>query len=251
MIAACVRRGVAAGCAAGVLAAVFALVFAEPSVDAAIQLEEAHASLAAVLLVHDTGVGADHHGSSAGLSRSTQKSGLVVGMLIYGAGLGALFGVAAAWARGRLRGDAWTRALKLGASAVLALVALPALTAPPNPPAVGDPETVGARTLLFLGVWAFGLLLAGAAWSGERLLESRRWSPPAAQTAAGVGVLLALSALLARLPATPGAGAFPGDLLWSFRLAAIATQVVLFGSLAVGYGLLAARAERSVRAGRG
>jgi len=234
------RRGAAAGLVAGALAALFALVFAEPAIDAAIELEEAHAAWSTVIPVHDTG---GHGAAEAGLTRATQKLGLVTGMLIYGTALGGLFGVAAAWARGRLRGDAWSRSLKLGVSAVLALVVLPALAYPPNPPAVGDPDTVGARTLLTVGVWVFGLLVAAAAWSGARRLETRGWSRPGAQTSAGVAVLLALGVLFSLLPPTPGAGDFPADLLWSFRLGAIATQTVLFASLAVVYGLLAVRAE--------
>jgi hypothetical protein len=225
-----IRRGVAAGLIAGVLAGLLALAFAEPSIDAAIALEE-------------TASGGSEHPAHDHLTRRTQKVGLVTGTALYGAGIGAVFGVAAAWAAGRLRGDAWTRACKLGAVAVAAFVGLPALAYPPNPPAVGDPATVGSRTGLFVVLWISGLALAFAAWASARALADRSWSRPAIHVTVGAAALAAVAGLLALLPAAPGAGAFPADLLWSFRLWSIATQVLVFGGTAVCFGVLSARAE--------
>jgi hypothetical protein len=231
-----ITRGIAAGLVAGVLAGLFALAFAEPSVEAAIALEETASADAAP-------DGAHHAHDSAGLSRRTQKTGLVIGTALYGLGLGAVFGVAASWATGRLRGDAWTRACKLGAVAVAAFVVLPALKYPPNPPAVGDPATVGGRTGLFVVLWISGVVLALAAWAGARALSQRSWSRPAIHATVGATVLVAVAVLFALLPGAPGAGAFPADLLWSFRLSSVATQVLVFGGTAVCFGLLSARAD--------
>jgi Probable cobalt transporter subunit (CbtA) len=227
-----IGRGVAAGLIAGVLAGLLALAFAEPSVDAAIALEETASG------------GSGHHAHNGDhLTRRTQKVGLVAGTALYGVGIGAVFGVAGAWATGRLRGDAWTRACKLGAVAVAAFVALPALAYPPNPPAVGDPATVGSRTGLFVVLWVSGLALAFAAWASTRALAGRAWSRPAIHVTVGAAALAAVAGLLALLPAAPGAGAFPADLLWSFRLWSIATQVLVFGGTAVCFGALSAHAE--------
>ena len=56
-------------------------------------------------------------------------------------------------------------------------------------------------------------------------------------------MLAIVGAALAVLPAAPGAGEFPADLLWSFRLWSIATQVLVFGGTAVCFGVLSARAD--------
>lgn len=233
-----IGRGIAAGLVAGLLTGLLALAFAEPTVDVAIALEEAVAPEEAA------SAGSAHHAhDSDGLSRRTQKIGLVAGTTLYGMGFGAVFSVAAAWAAGRLCGDAWTRACKLGAAAVAALVVLPALAYPPNPPAVGDPATVSSRTGLFVVLWITGLALAVAAWAGTRPLAARSWSRPAIHVTVGATVLVAVAALLAVLPAAPGAGEFPADLLWSFRLRSIATQVLVFGGTAVCFGVLSARAD--------
>ncbi len=162
-------------------------------------------------------------------------------MMLYGLSLGAMFGVAFAWSIGRVRGDAWIRAIKLGCVSIGALVLLPALSYPPNPPAVGDPSTVGSRTGLFLIVWISGLGIATCAWASLRRLERQGWSPPVAQVIAGLGVCTAVALLLFALPAGAGAPGFPADVLWTFRVSAVATQAVLFGGIAVLYGLLAMR----------
>jgi len=225
-----IARGLAAGLVAGLLAGLIALAFAEPSVEAAVALEEA------------SGADDAHHAhADGGLSRRTQKLGLVTGTALYGLGLGAVFGVAAWWAAGRLHGDAWTRACKLGAVAVAAFVVLPALKYPPNPPAVGAPATVGGRTGLFMVLWISGLALAIAAWASARTLSQRSWSRSAIHATVGAAALVAAAVLLAVLPGAPGAGEFPADLLWSFRLWSVATQMLVFGGTAVCFGLLSAR----------
>jgi len=155
MISTAIVRGLLAGLLAGLVAGLFALAFAEPSIDGAIALEEAAAAEAPEPDAHHAGGAED-----PGISRTTQKVGLVVGTSLYGIGVGALFGVAMAWSRGRLRGDVWTRALKLGGTAAGVLVVLPAIAYAPNPPAVGDPGTIGSRTTLYVVTCVIGLTLA-------------------------------------------------------------------------------------------
>jgi hypothetical protein len=160
MIGTYLRRGVAAGVVAGLLAGLVGLVVAEPNMDAAIALEQAAAH-------------APSADSAAEITRPQQKAGLVGGYLLVGAVLGTLFGVASAWAVGRLRGDGWVRSLKLGAVAIATLILLPALKYPPNPPGIGDPATVGRRTTLYLIIVVSGILLAAAAWAGTRQVGGR------------------------------------------------------------------------------
>ncbi|HUH08608.1 MAG TPA: CbtA family protein, partial [Egibacteraceae bacterium] len=214
------------------------LAAGESSLSAAIALEEA--ASAADDHRHDGAAG------GWGFTRGQQQAGLVAGTVLLGAAIGAVFGVAFAWSRGRLNGDAWARSLKLGAVAVAAIVVLPALKYPANPPGIGDPATVGARTALYLGVGILGLLLAAAAWTGARQLAGTRLSRPARQAIVGTVTLLGAAAMLSSLPALPVVDevGMPGELLWSFRLGAMATQVTLYGGTAAALGLLSARAER-------
>lgn len=230
MIAAAVRRGLVAGFCAGVLAGLVGLVAGEPSVDAAVALEEP---------------GPPGPPGEAEVTRPQQKMGLVVGTGLAGAAAGAIFGVAAAWAVGRVRGDAWARSLKLGATLLLAVVVLPALTYPANPPAVGDPETIGTRTTVYLGTVVLGLILAALAWAAGRRLADAGLSAPVGQTVVALGVMAAAALLTAFLPVVDEPPSIPAELLWSFRLGSLAVQTTLIGGTATIFGLLAARSEDS------
>ena len=73
MLASYLRRGIAAGLLAGLLAGLFAFIFGEPTVDRAIQLEEA---AAADQHEEEVAGGHSHEGEEEVFSRSTQKVGL-------------------------------------------------------------------------------------------------------------------------------------------------------------------------------
>jgi hypothetical protein len=235
MIGALLRRGLVAGALIGVLAGLAAQLVGEPSIDAAVRIEEAATAPAP---------------AGPEITRPTQKAGLVFGTMLVGMAVGSVFALAAAWAIGRVRGDGWTRALKLGAAAAGALVLLPALKYPPNPPTVGDPATVGTRTTLYLGIVLLGLVLAALGWAGARQLAASRPSLPAPvrQAIVGLGLLVLAGLIVAGLPAAEGAAiGFPPELLWRFRLGAVATQLALVLGTAVAFGLLTVRAERRDR----
>lgn len=235
MIGAYLRRGVAAGLLAGVVAGLVGLVLGEPALDEAIAIEERAAAGSAASAGRD----------EPALSRAQQKAGLVGGSALVGAAAGAVFGLASAWAVGRVHGDGWARSIKLGAVAIGSLVVLPALKYPPNPPGVGDPETVGARTVLYLALGGVGLVLAAVVWAAAREFGARSWRP-LRQACTALGVVAAVVVILAVLPATAsGDVGIPAELLWRFRLAALATQVSLWAVMAGAFGLLTARRERS------
>ncbi len=235
MIGASLRRGLAAGALAGLLAGLLGLVVGEPAIDSAVAIEEQ----AAAADPAEEAVVAEFE-----ITRPTQKVGLVAGSALLGLGVGAIFGVLAAWAAGRVRGDAWQRSVKLGLVLVGALVLLPWVKYPPNPPAVGDSATVGTRGALYLGLMVAGLLLAAAAYTAGLRLVAAGWPAPRRQATVGLGVVVVVALLLWLLPATAGAGDFPADLLWSFRLGALAVQATLVGVLAVVHGLLSSRAQQ-------
>jgi predicted cobalt transporter CbtA len=244
-LAALLRRGILAGLLAGVLAGLFGLLVAEPTIDRAIALEDQRAAATADTSAGHThaGNGTDSHHTEV-FSRDTQRAGLLVGTAVTGTALGALFALAYAGIRRRTAGpDArpWTVALLLAAGGFAAVYAIPFLRYPANPPGVGDPESIGTRTGLWLGAIVIGLATVTLAVIAHRRLAGRGAARPVQDLAAGGVVVLGLVALFL-LPSDADPGETDAGLLWTFRMLSVATQVVLWGALGVTFGLLAERA---------
>lgn len=234
-LGALLRRGAAAGLIAGVLAGLFGLVAGSPAID---ELEAAAG-----------GHAADSHDDSAAaedvpVSRAVQRAGLVAGTGFAGAAAGLVLAVAFAWSHGRMEGDAWRRSLLLGATAVGALVVLPTLAYPAMPPG-SAPGTVGTRSLLHIATALFGLALAAAGRAANRRLAGS--ARPLRHVTVAAGTLAAAAVWVVAVPSSADLGAsmpdVPADLLWDYRLAVAATQLVLVGGTAVVFGLLAERAD--------
>ncbi|GII00056.1 CbtA family protein [Planobispora takensis] len=236
-------RGMLAGLLAGLLAAVFAYAVGEPDIERAIALEEAAASSPAQAAAH-SGEGADghshdeaaagghSHGEDALVSRDGQRFGLFLALALYGLAVGGLFALAYAAVRGRAgpRSEP-ALAVTLAAAAFVAVVLVPFLKYPANPPAVGDPETINERTVLYLVAVAVGILSVAAGAATHRYAAGAE--PRLRWLAAGACTLLPVIAAWILLPeigeVPPG---FPADLLWDFRIASLGTQAVFW--LAVG-----------------
>ncbi len=239
MIALYLRRGLAAGLLAGLLAGAFAFVVGEPLLDRAIELESAHA--------HEDGGHAHGEGEET-FSRTTQKVGLFFATGLSGTFVGGLFGLAFAYFRGRLNAESdWGRSLSLAAAIFAGAVLIPFLKYPPNPPTVGDPATIGARTAAYFAMVALCLLSVLAAWHASRLLKGRGMSQPARQVTVGLGLVAVVALLFVSLPASADPGGFPAGLLWSFRISSLGTQLVLWTGLGVVFGALCERASRKER----
>ncbi len=233
MITSYLRRGIAAGLLAGLLAGLFAFFIGESSVDGAIRIEEAASA---------------GHGGEEVFTRSTQKVGLFFATGVFGVMVGGLFGMAYAYFRSRLASDSdWYRSLYLAGAVFAGAFLIPYLKYPANPPAVGDPATIGERTAAYFAVVALSLLVVLAAWYASRRLRERGISAPVRQTAVGLGVAVAVGVMLVAFPAAPDPGDFPSGLLWSFRLSSLGTQVVFWAGLGVVFGLLCERANRRSR----
>ncbi|MFC5213199.1 CbtA family protein [Streptomyces coerulescens] len=222
-------RGMLAGLAAGVLALIVAYVLGEPSVDKAIGFEEAHA--------------AGHEHEVELVSRSLQSTaGLATGVLIYGVSFGGIAALAYCFALGRLgRFTPRATALLLSGCALLAVYVVPFLKYPANPPAVGDPDTIGRRTTLYFLMMVLGVLLAVAATIlGKRLAP--RLGTWYATVAAVAAFALVIGLAYAFLPAVNEVPAdFPATVLWRFRLSALAMQVTLWTGFGLVFGELAER----------
>lgn len=235
-------RGMLAGLLAGLLAFAFAKVVGEPQVERAIAFEE-----------HLTQAAGEAHEPQI-VSRTIQSTvGLLTGILVYGSALGGMFALTFAFINGRLlRSSPRLTAVLLAAVGFLVLYAVPYLKYPASPPSVGQPDTIAYRTELYFGMIVFSLAAMAIAISlGNRIVARHgAWNA----TLAGIATYLALAGtaaiVLPSINEVPEA--FPSDLLWQFRLAALGTQVVLWTALALIFGLLVeSHGSRSARLASG
>jgi predicted cobalt transporter CbtA len=235
-------RGLIVGLFAGLLAGTFAYVTGEPRVDAAIAIEEAGAAHS-----HDHGGSAEPAAEEEQplVSREGQKAGLFLATSLYGVALGGLFAVAFTLLRRKLRtgNDAYA-ALGLAAAGFVGIVLVPFLKYPPNPPAVGDPDTITRRTVTYLLTLVIGLL---AVWAGVALSRwAARYGEVARLAGGVVGLVVTVVAaylILPRINEVPET--FPATLLWQFRFASLGTQATLW--LLLGFGYAVAVDRRPIR----
>ncbi|MEO6627997.1 MAG: CbtA family protein [Aquihabitans sp.] len=163
-------RGLAAGAAGGVAAALFLRFLTETQIGWAIGFEDA------------AGLGGPA-GEAAGFARSTQHWGGMLAAVIYGMVLGVVLAVVVAALHDRITGrDEFGRVFKVATAAFLATCLIPGFKYPPNPPAVGNPDTIGERTasylllivasiaIVFAVRWAWNQLTARGFHSGSRFL---------------------------------------------------------------------------------
>ena len=190
--------------------------------------------------------GLPEHGEEEVFSRSIQKVGLFFAMGLSGVFVGGLFGMAYAYFRGRLAsGSEWNRSLSLAGATFVGAFLIPFVKYPANPPGVGDPATIGSRTVSYFAMVALSLLVVLGAWYAARALRVRGGvNAPARHLAVGLGAAVAVGVLFLVLPAAPDPGEFPAGLLWDFRLSSLGTQLVLWTGLGVAFGLLSERANR-------
>ncbi|MEA2361423.1 MAG: hypothetical protein QOD71_568 [Thermoleophilaceae bacterium] len=221
--------GLVAGFIAGLVAFGFMSVAGEPAVDQAIAYEEAHSP--------------PGEQAAAPVSRGTQRGvGLLTASTVYGLALGGIFALVFAYVYGRVgRASPARTALWLAAAAFLVIYLVPFVKYPPNPPAVGDPDTIGDRTALYLVMVWISILAALAAVRLRRTLAGRR-SPEVAAALAGVAYLAVV--LVAGL-ALPGVHeipkTFPATTLWRFREASVGTQLVMWTSIGLVFSVTAQR----------
>lgn len=238
-------RGMVVGVIAGLCAFGFARVFGEPQVDRAIAFEEQTAA------AEQAASGQPAMEEPEIVSRTTQAGvGLLTGVVVYGAAVGGLFSLVFAYAYGRIGrlGPRGTAAL-LAVGGFIAVVLVPFVKYPATPPAVGNPETIGARTELFFVMIVVSLIVAVAAIS----LAQRLWAKYGAWNASILAGLAFVAVVAIAQYALPTVNEVPenfsADLLWRFRTASLGIHVILWSVIGLGFGALA---EHSLadRAGR-
>ncbi len=239
-------RGLLAGLLAGVAAFFVAYAVGEPSVSAAIALEESGGA------THDHGGAADDHDHAAGAAsdesetvvpRSLQSTaGLATATIVAGVTLGGLIGTVSALGMGRF-GRLGTRGVPLLVAGLgfVATYLVPFLRYPPNPPAVGQAATIGYRTELYFLLVAISLV-AGvtAVLVGRRL--AARWGAWYATLACAAAYALVMGVTMALVPTYDEVPAgFPASVLVDFRQASLVTQVTLWAVIGLATAELAHR----------
>ncbi len=173
-------------------------------------------------------------------SRGAQQLGGMVAAVLYGAALGAVFTLAYALVRHRLRtADDWRASVALAVAGFAAVFLLPFLKYPANPPAVGDPDTIGRRTALYLVAVAWSLVATWGGWRAWRTLVAKGVAVAAPATVA-IWVALATVGLVA-LPANPDPVNAPATLIWQFRLATVAGAAAFWSVVGMVFGWLRVR----------
>jgi hypothetical protein len=170
-------------------------------------------------------------------------TGLLTGILVYGVALGGIFALAFCYAHGRIgRLSPRAAAALLAALGFVALILVPQIKYPANPPSIGDPDTIGRRTALYFLMIAISVVAAIAATSTGRQLARRLGAWDAALAAAAAYLIVILVAMLI-LPAVNEVPAdFSATTLWNFRLASLGIEAVLWTTLGLGFGFVAERA---------
>jgi hypothetical protein len=240
MVRSLLIRGMIAGLIAGILAFGFARIFGEPQVDRAIafeeQMDKAKEEKATQQMLNSvTGSNASGSMSSsmAGMkmsnaeaaepelvSRAVQSGiGLFTGVVVYGTAFGGLFALVFAYAYGRM-GSLSPRATAalLAGAAFLALVIIPDIKYPANPPAVGNPDTIGERTGFFLVMILAAIAAMIIAWKIARGMAEQMgsWNAALLGGAIFIALVVIVQLLLPVINEVPEG--FPATVLWRFRI---------------------------------
>lgn len=231
-------RGMIAGVLSALLAVLFARTFGEPAIDLAIAFEHAHESHGAMDAMG---------GGPEIVSRATQAGlGLLTALAMYGAAIGGIFALVFSYAYGRVgRIDPRSLAVLLALGGFVAVALIPALKYPPTPPAVGQHETVAFRTAAYFGMIVLSLACLTFAASMAIRIGKSRGVLNAILSLVGVYVVTAFlaQALMPAINEVPTD--FPAVILWDFRVSAIGMQAVLWATLGISFGLLAAPVFRA------
>jgi predicted cobalt transporter CbtA len=225
--------GLLAGLCAGVLATGFAELVGEPQVNRAIAFEGAH----------ERAHGAGTADTAPVVSRAMQRSlGLLTAAIVYGLALGGLFALAFAAVYGRVgRASPARTSVWLALAAFVTVFLVPFVKYPANPPAVGDADTIGKRTALYVTMIAISLLAGVAAVRLRAALRERRSEQTSILLAAALYLVVVVAAGLALPSINEVPADFPADTLFRFREASVGMQAVLWTTIGLTFAATSQR----------
>lgn len=212
------------GVIAGIILALLNLGIVEPTIDKAIALE----------VQKQVSSGENVNMSELIDYRYWQKAGAFAGGAIYGAGLASLFGVIFVFVRNKLPGkNNKQKAIFLAGIMWFVLFLMMALKYPANPPAVGDPETIYYREILYLTyimISGFAALGLAVIWIRTNM-SSKRIIIPLIYAAIMVTAIVVM-------PSNPDKIEISMDLIQTFRILSAMTIGVFWGVLGIIFGSL-------------
>ncbi len=223
------KRALLAGLIMGVLAGAYMLTVVEPVVDRAIALEEEMSAA-------EPAEGDGGHHEEPLYTRGEQKGGGAGAMVLYALAVGLVFGTVFAWRRHVLPGrDDFARAVWLASIGFAVFGLIPAIKYPANPPAVGDPDTVGERTLQYVSLIVIAIVLVIALTHLSKVLRARL-DDPSRIIVVAIATFVVFGLAFIVLPGTPDAidPAVPARLVWDFRLRSVGGLALLW----IGFGLM-------------
>ena len=212
------------GVIAGIILSFLNLGIVEPYIDRAIGLE----------IGKQVSLGEKVNMSEMIDYRYWQKAGAFAGGAIYGAGLASLFGVVFVFARNKLPGKNNKRkALFLAAIMWFVLYFMVALKYPANPPAVGNPETIYYREVLYVVyILISGFVALGLAVSWNRIpINSKKIVIPLIYAAIMVVAYVVM-------PPNPDKIEISMDLIQTFRIFSAITIGAFWAILGIVFGSL-------------
>jgi len=194
-----ITRGLLAGALAGLVAFCFARIFAEPAIGKAVAYENGRDAVQAAL-DKAAGIAVPADGPDI-FSRTVQSNvGVGVGLIAFGAGMGAVYAVVYLLCLGRVgRIQPKVLALLVAGAGLAGIYLVPYLKYPANPPAIGHAETIKMRAALYLTMVLCSVaFILAATWLGRRLAP--RFGNWNAALLATLGFAVAIGIVMAILP---------------------------------------------------
>jgi predicted cobalt transporter CbtA len=225
-----------AGAIAGTILGAINQVVVEPYIDHAIELEMLQQNTTA-----QSGQVITNPAEFA-VYRFWQKGGEIIAGTILGLSIGSLYGIVFAYTRGSISGtnNNKKKALIVAGIMWLVLFLMPALKYPPNPPAVGNPETIYYRQSLYVAFLAIsGFSALGLAFLYRKMMvaSSNNTKKKAIIIPSAVYAAIMAGAYLA-MPANPDPINAPIDLVIGFRITSAITISMFWAVLGVIFGAL-------------
>jgi Probable cobalt transporter subunit (CbtA) len=200
------------GMVAGVILGLINQITVEPFIDRAIGIETRR----------DIAKGEVINPTQQDQYRIWQKAGELVAAGLYGITVSALFGIVFVYSRSVLPGSSnKNKALFLAAVMFFVLFLVPALKYPANPPAVGDPNTIYYREILFTGFIAIsGLstLILALVYNREKIFASNTNNPVKKKLVVALIYAAIMTGAYLVFPPNPDNITIPIDLIVNFRV---------------------------------
>src|SRR5918995_634309 len=212
-----------AGAIAGTILGAINQVAVEPYINHAVELEMQNTNQSSQII----------NPAEFTAYRLWQRGGEMLAGTILGLSIGSLFGIVFAYTHNSVPGsNNKKKALIVAGIMWFVLFLIPALKYPANPPAVGDPETIYYRQILyvaFLVISGFSALGLAFLYPKVTSLNTNKAIIPSAYAAIIAGAYLAM-------PATPDSINAPIDLVIGFRITSTITISMFWGLLGIIFG---------------